>query len=63
MWWHALQATILRSVPSATAIAGSGHEKEKAMSIKNEFVLDVLSYTDWEDGEATPYGCNLYGTP
>jgi hypothetical protein len=29
-----------------------------------EFVLDVLSYSDWDDGEATPHGCaNIYGTP
>jgi hypothetical protein len=30
---------------------------------ENEFVLDVLSYSDWEDEEATPYGCFIYSTP
>jgi hypothetical protein len=23
-------------------------------------VLDVLSYSDWEDGEATPHNCNIF---
>ena len=22
-------------------------------------VLDLLSYSDWEDGEATPHGCSI----
>jgi hypothetical protein len=33
------------------------------MSIENQFVLDVLSYSDWDDGEATPHACSLYSTP
>ena len=33
------------------------------MSIDNEFVLDVVSYTDWDDEDATPYGCFIYATP
>lgn len=23
-------------------------------------VLDLLSYSDWEDGEATPHGCTVF---
>lgn len=48
---------------SATANRRRGHEREKAMSIDNEFVLDVVSYTDWDDEDATPYGCFIYSTP
>jgi hypothetical protein len=41
----------------------SRDEKEKPMSIENQFVLDVLSYPDWDDGEATLDACSLYSTP
>lgn len=23
-------------------------------------VLDLLSYSDWEEGEATPHGCGVF---
>jgi hypothetical protein len=30
------------------------------MLIETEYVLDVLSYSDWEDGEATPHSCSIF---
>lgn len=30
------------------------------MQARSELVLDFLSYSDWEDGEATPHSCTIF---
>ncbi|MGE5830888.1 MAG: hypothetical protein ACM30G_21365, partial [Micromonosporaceae bacterium] len=40
-------------------------QKGKTMQDTNRepAILEVLSYSDWEDGEVTPHTCGLWQTP